>query len=200
MSTFPPYMKHADDYRDMLKPDKKPIDSVYLAGPDVFLLNAIEHGKKLSAICAEYGIAGRYPMDNEIKGAFASQRAMGDEITWANYGMLFESDAIVANMNHFRGLEPDSGTCAEVGFAVALRKPVFLYMEDLRSVLDKVPHQKNDQGLPVDQWNNVVEDFDYPANLMMVSPAVVICSTFEEAIQAAAKYGRDADTGVTDAE
>jgi nucleoside 2-deoxyribosyltransferase len=184
-------MKHADDYRDMFRPELKPLRSAYLAGPDVFLVDAIEAGGRLRAICEKHGVEGRYPMDNEIKGAFANKSQMGDEITWANYGMLFESDAIIANMNWFRGLEPDSGTCAEVGFAVALKKPVFLYLEDLRSVLDKVPHVINADGLPIDQWGNIVEDFDYPANLMMVSPAIVIVATFEEAVAAAAAYGRD---------
>lgn len=187
MSNFPGYMKHADDYQEMFRPEVKEITSVYLAGFDVFLQDAIEHGDRLRVICKEQGIEGRYPMDNEIKGGFANLQSMGVEIAWANYGMLFESDAIIANMNQFRGYEPDSGTCAEVGFAVALKKPVFLYLEDIRDVKDKVPHEIVG-GIPLDPNGFVVEDFNFPANLMMVCPAIKIVKTFAEAVKAASEY------------
>lgn len=41
---------------------------IYLAGPDVFLPNAIEEGKRLKALCKEYGYEGFFPMDNIISG------------------------------------------------------------------------------------------------------------------------------------
>ncbi len=41
---------------------------IYLAGPDVFLPNAIEEGERLKALCEEYGYEGLFPMDNIISG------------------------------------------------------------------------------------------------------------------------------------
>ena len=40
--------------------------SVYLAGPDVFLSDAIEIGRRKTEMCAAYGFEGLYPLDNEI--------------------------------------------------------------------------------------------------------------------------------------
>ena len=39
---------------------------IYLAGPDVFLPDAIEIGRRKAAICDRYGVSGLYPLDNEI--------------------------------------------------------------------------------------------------------------------------------------
>ena len=39
---------------------------IYLAGPDVFLPDAIEIGRRKAAICARYGLTGLYPLDNAV--------------------------------------------------------------------------------------------------------------------------------------
>ena len=39
---------------------------VYLAGPDVFLPNAAEIGRRKREICAQYGFEGVFPLDNEL--------------------------------------------------------------------------------------------------------------------------------------
>ena len=44
---------------------------IYLAGPDVFLPDAVEIGRQKAAICAAHGLAGLYPLDNAIDLAAA---------------------------------------------------------------------------------------------------------------------------------
>jgi nucleoside 2-deoxyribosyltransferase len=39
---------------------------IYLAGPDVFLPDAIEIGRRKAAICARHGVHGLYPLDNAV--------------------------------------------------------------------------------------------------------------------------------------
>ncbi len=39
---------------------------IYLAGPDVFLPDAIEIGHRKAAICARHGLTGLYPLDNAV--------------------------------------------------------------------------------------------------------------------------------------
>ena len=39
---------------------------IYLAGPDVFLPDAIEIGRRKAAICARHGVTGHYPLDNAV--------------------------------------------------------------------------------------------------------------------------------------
>jgi len=39
---------------------------IYLAGPDVFLPDAIELGRRKADICARLGLSALYPLDNAI--------------------------------------------------------------------------------------------------------------------------------------
>jgi nucleoside 2-deoxyribosyltransferase len=39
---------------------------IYLAGPDVFLLDAVEIGLRKVEICAHHGLTGLYPLDNKV--------------------------------------------------------------------------------------------------------------------------------------
>src|SRR6516165_10559354 len=39
---------------------------IYLAGPDVFLPDRIEIGRRKTAICARYGLTGLYPLDHPV--------------------------------------------------------------------------------------------------------------------------------------
>ena len=44
---------------------------VYLAGPEVFLRNAVETGVAKVEICARYGLEGKYPLDAQLDLEFA---------------------------------------------------------------------------------------------------------------------------------
>ena len=39
---------------------------VYLAGPDVFLPDAVEIGRRKVEMCARHGLTGLYPLDNAV--------------------------------------------------------------------------------------------------------------------------------------
>jgi nucleoside 2-deoxyribosyltransferase len=43
--------------------------SVYLAGPDVFLPDAFEIGRRKIDLCMRHGLSGLYPLDNAIDPA-----------------------------------------------------------------------------------------------------------------------------------
>ena len=101
---------------------------IYLAGPDVFFPNRDAIFRDLKNCCERAGLAGVAPIDAPI------QRNVADgEDQWAqaiydgNVALLRAADGCIANLQSFRGLEPDSGTVFEVGFAVAIGKPVVVY-------------------------------------------------------------------------
>jgi nucleoside 2-deoxyribosyltransferase len=156
---------------------------VYLAGPDVFLPEAVEVGQALKALCASAGLEGLYPLDNDAP-TFNDPHRIAQWIAQANIALIHQADYVVANLNNFRGLEPDSGTCFEVGMAIALGKPVFIYLSDHRPMVDKVPHDMNN----LDDQGNHVENFDLPINLMLACTAQGIYKDAKSAIQAAGAF------------
>ena len=156
--------------------NKKP--KVYLAGPDIFLPNPIEHGEKLKKICTKYGLQGLYPLDNQFD---LSDLKRGPDkaikIYQADIELINASDCLAANLSPFRGVSADPGTCFELGYAVAQNKPVAIYSNDTR----EYKHKLKDLHLSEDDWS--VEDMGLTDNLMLIAPTKnVVHHTFEAAI------------------
>lgn len=169
---------------------QKPI--VYLAGPDVFRPNAIEYGESLKATAIAYGLDPLFPMDNLISPD--SSDPSGD-IYSANVRMINSADMVIANLNDFRGPEPDSGTVWEVGYALGLGKRVVGYISSGEILRSRVLASENraDQatGLAAQDSNGLqIEDFGHPLNLMLMHSIHLVIGSFEDACTAAAaKFG-----------
>jgi nucleoside 2-deoxyribosyltransferase len=103
---------------------------IYLAGPEVFLKDAIEIGEKKKKICKDYGFEGIFPIDVEINldGLSGSEAAF--KISESNMALIRECDIIVANIMPFRGIHMDVGTAFEIGYGTALGKRIYCYSEN----------------------------------------------------------------------
>ncbi|KQP06447.1 nucleoside 2-deoxyribosyltransferase [Pseudorhodoferax sp. Leaf265] len=109
-----------------MPPDTLP--RIYLAGPDVFRPDSAQVFARLKAACARLGLAGLEPADDAAPGTAALQGdALAQRIYEGNVARIRAADGVLANLADFRGLEPDSGTVFEVGYAIALGKPVAAY-------------------------------------------------------------------------
>ena len=144
---------------------------LYLAGPDVFLPDALEAGQRKRALCAAYGFEGLYPLDNAVSEAPVSTSAAATTIYRANAARMRAADAILANLTPFRGPSADAGTAFELGFMAALGKPCFAYTNDARPLLQRTaaacPVTCNADGRWTDADGLTVEDFGLTDNLML---------------------------------
>ncbi len=103
---------------------------IYLAGPEVFLRDAREVGRRKRELCAAFGHEGLFPLDEDHAGGDGLWRRIFD----ANRRMIERSGAVIANLTPFRGLGADAGTVLEVGFAAALGKLVLGYSNSPRDL------------------------------------------------------------------
>jgi len=108
---------------------------IYLAGPDVFLPDAIEIGRRKVDICARHGLTGLYPLDNAVDLAASSASL---EIFKGNEAMMDAADAIIANLTPFRGPSADAGTVYELGYAAGRGKFCLAYSNDPTPYRDRV--------------------------------------------------------------
>jgi nucleoside 2-deoxyribosyltransferase len=148
---------------------------IYLAGFDVFRADAAAHGECLKALCREYGFVGLYPLDNTLPAGLAGREA-AQWIYAQNLRLLQHADLVMANLNTFRGAEPDSGTAFEVGYAAALGKPVWGYTDDARPLVRQVGAGRDpaDPARVVDAQGYTVEDFGLSVNLMLACAARIV--------------------------
>ncbi len=157
--------------RDTASLSAKP--RVYLAGFDVFRADAAAHGEHLKALCRERGMSGLYPLDGQVPGDL-DPVSKAQWICRANLELIRGADIVMANLDDFRGAgEPDSGTAFEVGFAVALGKPVWGYTTEERTLVDRVAVRHDDTASFCDR-GYIVEDFGLSMNLMIACTARII--------------------------
>jgi nucleoside 2-deoxyribosyltransferase len=138
----------------------------YLAGPDVFLRNAMAHARAKIAICAKYGITGRPPINED----FEALAALPPDQAWRgifrkDIEMMEDCDIIIANLTPFRGASADAGTLIEVGWYLGRGKPVYGYSNTATLFADRsnallALHPDPIRGL-------LIEGFGLPDNLMI---------------------------------
>lgn len=157
---------------------------IYLAGPDVFRPDAVAHGQALKALCAEQGCEGLFPLDNAIPAELTEPREQAAWIYRANVALIEQADGVLANLDFFRGAEPDSGTCFEVGYAVAQGKPVVGYVPEQGSLAERIrarhPEWMGAGLLDRDGWT--LEEFGLPLNLMLAVSAPIVVGGPEMAL------------------
>lgn len=144
---------------------------LYLAGPEVFLPNAIDYAKKQLGLCKQYGFIGLHPMDNNLDiGGSDMSTAM--KIYRGDISQIRTCHIVVANCNSFRGALMDDGTAYELGYGNALRKLSYGYIDKLipwkERILSRYFCVKREDGTLADREGYLlVDDFGTSINLMM---------------------------------
>lgn len=150
--------------------------TIYLAGPEVFLQDSQEIGRRKQSLCHSYGHIGLYPGDN---GPFDSTLTMAElsrVIFETNLALMRRADLFLGNLTPFRGPSADVGTVWELGFMAGLNKPVYGYSNSPATLLDRTlaydPGNRRDPrtGVWHDSRGLVIEDLDGGDNLMIVEP------------------------------
>lgn len=100
---------------------------IYLAGPEVFLADAVAAGEAKKAVCARHGAVGVFPLDPIASAEADAQSDLWYAIYLRNEAHIRSCDALVANLTPFRGPSGDAGTVYELGFMRALGRPVAAY-------------------------------------------------------------------------
>ena len=141
---------------------------IYLAGPDVFLPDAVDIGRRKVELCGRHGLIGLYPLDNAIDIA---AKGASLRIFRGNENMMIEADAIIANLTPFRGPGADAGTVYELGYMAGSGKLCLGYSNDPSAYTERVRKFTDvnaREGLLVDVLGLTVEDFGLADNLMMI--------------------------------
>lgn len=158
------------------------ITSIYFAGPDVFRPDVLDWRSDVIRACSDLGVKALLPCD--------CQEATAEAIRASNLDMLMSASAVVANLNPFRGVEVDTGTAFEIGYACALGKPAIGYVSELEPMENRVkrlcgPVAAGDEVFRMrDREGYGIESFALPTNLMIAAGIPVIAGSQIDAIKA----------------
>jgi nucleoside 2-deoxyribosyltransferase len=121
---------------------------VYLAGPEVFLRNAIEIGEAKIDICAAHGFDAIFPLVSDDAGP-PDPNDRARYIFEQCVEMMDRCTLAIANMTPFRGVSMDVGTAVEMGYMFAKGHPVFGYTNVVENYDARVP----EDALKVERFN-----------------------------------------------
>lgn len=102
------------------------IESVFLAGPDRFAPEAESVALRQQRLCERAGFAAVFApaAEPDVEAGELQARALYAE----SIARLRRADALIANLTPWRGPGCEPATAYLTGFAAALGKPVFAYM------------------------------------------------------------------------
>lgn len=148
--------------------------TVYLAGPDVFLPDAIAILTAKIAMAAEYGFKALIPGDDHLEARSASTAPIPSSLIYAaNVATMRAADFGILNLTPFRGISADVGTVFELGLMTGMGKPVFGYTNVAADYLDRIwlkMHDGDGTGLSakwIDDQGNSIENYGNADNLMI---------------------------------
>lgn len=168
-----------------------PRKKIYLAGPDVFYPDAVERAAKARELVESMGYEALIPLDGEVKTD--NPEYIPRLIYQKNILMIMAADAVVANLGAFRGVEPDSGTVFEIGYAVGLGLPVITYDTMDTTVMDRTVEyfrmragpgmfDANATGDTVFPDGMKAESFNMTHNLMLMYSTHPVHGTLKDAL------------------
>jgi nucleoside 2-deoxyribosyltransferase len=127
----------------------------------VYLANPYGFSKQQKALLLPEIIRQLEALGLEVWEPFArnnqidiSTKGWAYEVGQKDYSDVRESDATFAIVN---GTPPDEGVMVELGMAIALQKPTFLFRDDFRRCTDSEEYPLNLMvfaGLPRDGWRD----------------------------------------------
>lgn len=154
------------------------IETVFLAGPDLWYPDAGEHLTRKAEMCMA---AGFMPLDGRGQGLVETEpsEAMARETYALALERLRLADAVIVNLTPWRGPNADPGTAFEAGFASALGKPVFAYLNvpsedeaDYRCRVEAtIGAAPGEDGHWRDLDDAEIEGLDLPENVMLWAEA-----------------------------
>jgi nucleoside 2-deoxyribosyltransferase len=140
---------------------------VYLAGPDVFLPDSDEVGRRKQAICRAHGLEGHYPGEEvDLAGLEPTQQARA--LFESCVTMMDRCVAGLANVTPFRGVSADVGTAFEMGYLFGRGCPVWGYTAHAADYATRITADVADDV--ADDGDLLVEAFGLADNLMLEGP------------------------------
>ena len=155
---------------------------IYLAGPDIFRPDVETWAASCRELCRRYGFEPLLPIDHG--------ETVPERIFQANLDMIRKAQIVAANLDPFRGAEPDSGTAFELGYALALGKKICGYVTRLDTLAGRVETAEGrsiqpapDTGRLSDRHGMRIEDYGLPCNLMLAVPTHIVEGGLEACLQ-----------------
>ncbi|MBU4434824.1 MAG: nucleoside 2-deoxyribosyltransferase [Alphaproteobacteria bacterium] len=156
----------------------RPVRSIWLAGPDVWLPDSVAQAARQRAHCIDAGFTGLtpdpLPANSEVGSELEARELYADRMA-----RLRQADAGVVNLTPWRGPSCDTGAAFEAGVLAGLGRPIFAYLnvsdETQAEYVDRVDSfvgaQRDAAGVWRDGEGCLIENYGLPETVMLWAEA-----------------------------
>lgn len=159
-------------------------EAIYIAGPECFYTHGFEMLNAMRRRAESLGFQVTLPNDNPLDMDNEDLQKRADSIFADLETDMNHSTAIIADLEAYRGAEPDSGTVYELGMAYARGIKCYGYTRDKRSLATKNQGAYLKDGLVYDERNNIMPYHNLPFSPTIIGSTKIVEGDFDDCLHA----------------
>lgn len=158
-------------------------ERIYIAGPEVFYTDGYTALDMMRKRSEYYGFRVTLPNDRPLDLGHEDLRLNADAIFANCARSINESTAIIADLEHLRGSEPDGGTIYEIGMAWARGMRCYGYSRDLRETVYKHQAVRLHEGRVIDAEGRDLPYADIPFAPCIMGSTILVEGDFNDCLE-----------------
>lgn len=159
-------------------------EKIYIAGPECFYPNGQLLLKAMRCRVESLGFGVTLPNDHPLDMENPQLKKRADSIFADLEKVMMDSTVIVADLEAFRGSEPDSGTVYEIGMAYARGIRCYGYTRDKRPLACKDQKYRLKDGAVYDEHGKPAAYKELPFSVCVVGSTKIIEGGFDDCLKA----------------
>ncbi len=163
-----------DPYKDV---------GLYIAGPECFYTRGYDLWWAQRRLAEYHGFKVVLPTDASLKLDYPDLRLNAKEIFEDLRVRVKRTSAIIADLEFFRGCEPDGGTLFEIGMIYAKHGRCYGYTRDIRPMVHKNQGARLLDGVVVDQAGWLHPYGELPFCPSLIGSTKIVEGGFEDCLQ-----------------
>lgn len=158
-------------------------EKIYIAGPECFYTDGNLILKAMRCRAESLGFGVTLPNDHPLDMGNPELKKRADSIFEDLKVVMNESTAIVADLEAYRGSEPDSGTIYEIGMAYARGIRCYGYTRDKRALTWKDQRYMMKDGKVYDEHGNLAPYKELPFSPCIIGSTKIIEGDFDDCLK-----------------
>ena len=158
-------------------------EKIYIAGPECFYTGGYDMLAAMKKIAEAKGFGVTLPNDHPLDMENPDLRKRADSIFEDLKKVMLDTTVIIADLEAYRGSEPDSGTIYEIGMAYAKGARCYGYTRDKRPLAWKDQKYTMRDGLVYDEHGKRAPYKELPFSPNIIGSTKIIEGDFDDCLK-----------------
>lgn len=157
-------------------------EAIYIAGPECFYKYGYDMLAAMKARAEALGFSVTLPNTHSLDMDNPDLQKRADSIFADLEKVMLDTTVIIADLEAYRGCEPDSGTIYEIGMAYAKGARCYGYTRDKRSLATKNQQSYLKDGKVYDERGSIMPYSNLPFSPTIIGSTKIVEGDFDDCI------------------